>query len=108
MDRSNRGSERPRNGAAKGCTKEQDEPRSGQSGQVPRTSAAEDQITRIGAGEGLNPRGSEPRECEPRGSIGAAARRTERLNRADRQTTEHSDDLQANMQATANIHTSSA
>jgi hypothetical protein len=32
--------------------------------------------------------------------------RTERLNRADRQTTEQSDDLQANMQATANIHTS--
>ena len=90
-DRSNRGSERPRNGAAKGCTKEQDEPRSGQSGQVPRTSAAEDQITRIGAGEGSDPRGSEqrgsdprisipggpiwgaePRGCEPRGSIRAA------------------------------------
>ena len=108
-DRSNRGLERPRTGAAEGCTNEQDEHRSGQSGQAPRTSAAEDQITKIEAGESADPRGSnsrvseprvteprraeqrgpirgaegaQPRVCEPRGSIEAAARITERLSRA--------------------------
>ena len=45
------------------------------------------------------------RGTEPRGPNEAAARRRERLDRADWQTTEHSDDLQANMQAMANIHT---
>jgi hypothetical protein len=53
--------------------------------------------------EDFDPRGSEPRGpsqegCEPRRSIGAGARRTERLNRADRETMENSDDLQAGRQ----------
>ena len=65
-DRSNRGSKRPRNGAAEGCTNEQDEHRSGQ---VPKTSAVEDQIARIGAGEGSDLRGSDLRGSEPRSSI---------------------------------------
>ena len=35
---------------------------------------------------------AEPRGCEPRGPIESAARMTEWLDQADRQTTEHSDD----------------
>jgi len=89
--------------------------------QAPSTSAAEDQMTRTGVGEGSDPRGSDPRVsdlreaeqrgsdqggplrgsevkeaepmgCEPRGPIEAAACRAEWLDQADRQTTEHSDD----------------
>ncbi len=67
-DRSTRGLERPRTGAAEGSTNEQDEHRSDQSGQAPRTSAAEDQITRTGVDEGSDPRGSNPRVSEPRGA----------------------------------------
>jgi hypothetical protein len=117
---STRGPERSKIGASQDWISRWLHNRAGRAPQGPKWSSTEDQRSRgsdhedrsgrkLGServqSEGFRAEEAEPRGCTPRRSIGAAARRTERLNRGDRPTTEHSDDLQANMQATANIHT---